>query len=163
MRTYTVHESPIAPVDRLERAESLVFVKDGFSFPAAVAAPFWMIAKRLWLVLLIYLGVVGLIEFLVLLTGAGQQVGGWMLVALHLLVGFESDSLQRWTFRRHGYRFVGAVSGRRYADCERRFFESWLRDQPFIAPRPSIAEQSALRGQGTGGRLSIMALREGRT
>ena len=30
MRTYTVHEQPNPPADRIDRAEKLVFIKDGF-------------------------------------------------------------------------------------------------------------------------------------
>ena len=36
---YAVYEPPQRPADRLSRAESLVFVKEGFSWPAALFAP----------------------------------------------------------------------------------------------------------------------------
>ena len=39
MLTFTVHEPPNPPADRIERADKLVFVKDGFSWMAALFAP----------------------------------------------------------------------------------------------------------------------------
>ena len=40
MLTFTVHEPPNPPADRVDRAESLVFIKDGFSWAAALLASF---------------------------------------------------------------------------------------------------------------------------
>ena len=47
MLTFTVHEPPSPPPDRLERAESLVFVKDGFSWTAALFGPVWLLVHQL--------------------------------------------------------------------------------------------------------------------
>ena len=55
MRTYTIHERPDPPADRVDRAESLVFVKDGFSWVAALFAPLWLLVHRLWWPLLGYI------------------------------------------------------------------------------------------------------------
>ena len=44
MLTFTVHEPPNPPADRIDRAESLVFIKDGFSWIAALFAPLWLLA-----------------------------------------------------------------------------------------------------------------------
>ena len=38
------------------------------------------------------------------------------------------------TLSRRGYRMLGTVTGRTEIDCERRFLESWLPQQPAIAP-----------------------------
>ena len=54
MLTFTVHEPPNPPADRIERADKLVFVKDGFSWMAALFAPLWMLVHRLWWALLGY-------------------------------------------------------------------------------------------------------------
>lgn len=162
MQTYTVHELPEGPADRVERAERLVFVKDGFSLMAAVLAPLWMLANRLWLALLIY--VVALVGFEVLawLAGLSQQVAGWIMLAAHLVIGLEADSIRRWSLARGGYRFVGSVTGRSWDDCERRFFETWLKDQPLFSPGSLAAARDSELRSGTGGRLTTMALWQGR-
>ena len=108
MLTFTVHEPPNPPVDAVDRAESLVFIKDGFSWAAALFAPIWLIAHRLW----------------------------WALLGFVLLSGsFEADPLRRWALERRGWRMLGTVTGKTAAECERRFFETWLPSQPIIAPR----------------------------
>lgn len=162
MQTYTVHEPRHGPTDRLERGEALVFVRDGFSLAAAALTPFWMIANGLWLALLAYLAALIGIELIIWALGIGQQTAGWIMIALHLLVGFESDAIRRWSLGRRGYDLVGSVGGRNRDECERRFFEGWLKDQPYVAAR-TLPPPPGVTGHGTGGRLSIMALRPGRT
>lgn len=162
MLTFTVHEPPNRSVDRLERAEAMVFVKEGFSVVAALLTPLWMIANRLWLALLIYLGVLVLLEVGLWVAGVPQQVATWPMIALHLLVGFESDAIRRWSLGRRGYAMVGSVSGRNWDDCERRFFDDWLKEQPYRAPSGAPGGPSGYGvgrdARDSGGRLSAAAL-----
>jgi uncharacterized protein DUF2628 len=141
MKTYTVHEPPNAPAGRIERAEGLVFVKDGFSWMAALFTPVWLIVYRLWLPL------VGYVAFMVLLGGLGNLVGtGWTglaSLALNLLIGFEASVLRRWGLDRRGWRSVGSVSGRTAEECERRFFELWLPAQPGAPGGPAVGQGGA--------------------
>src|SRR5262245_10693086 len=100
MRSYTVHEPPHPPADRIDRGESLVFVKDGFGWSAALFAPIWLLVHRLWWPLLGYVVLSGLSEGVQLLA---PSLGGWMtlaIVALHLLVGFEAGTLRGWGLER---------------------------------------------------------------
>ena len=64
MPAYAVFEPP-ARANRplLDHAARFVFLRDRFSWGAFLLGPFWMIWRRLWLVLIIYLIVLGLIEF----------------------------------------------------------------------------------------------------
>ena len=133
MITYTVHEPPFAPADRLDRAERLVFVADAFSWSAFLFAPLWALANRLWLVLLGYLGVIALIVLGFRSAGLGETAAsGVAIAAVHVLMGLEGSSLKRWTLGRRGWRFAGSVVGRNGAECERRFFDKWLPSQPLI-------------------------------
>ena len=149
MLTFTVHESPSPPADRIDRAEGLVFVPDGFSWSAAFLAPLWMLAHRLWLPLLGYVVAAVLIE---LVRESDMVASGWATiaaVALNLLVGFEADTLRRWSLARRGWVTLGSVSGRNREDCERRFFDMWLPSQPVLTPA------SAAGGAAPGGRRSL--------
>lgn len=134
MQTFTVHEPPHPPADRIDRAESLVFIKDGFSWSAALLAPFWLLAYRLWWPLLGYVVLSGAFE---LVRNAASLDPGWISLAgtaLHLLIGFEADALRRWALDRRGWHMLGSVTARNTAEGERRFFEAWLPRQPVIAP-----------------------------
>ena len=132
MIVYTVHEPPEPPADRLDRAEALMFVKDGFSPMVALLAPLWMAGHGLWLVLVGYLAAVAV---LALAFNVMEVAGSWTglaLVALHVALGFEASSLRRWTLERRGWRFLATVAGRSAEECERRFFDDWLPGQPFL-------------------------------
>jgi len=156
MRTYTVHEPPAPPADRIDRAERLVFIEDGFSWTAAFLGPIWMLAHRLWWPLVAFLVVGAAIEATGRLAGLDQRWGGLAFLALNILVGLEADTLRRWTLERRGWRTLGTVSGRTRLECERRFFEAWLPGQPIIAPAGPAATPSAggRRGWWRLGRLA---------
>jgi len=134
MLTFTVHEPPHPPADSIDRAESLVFVKDGFSWAAALFSPIWMLVYRLWWPLLGYVVLSGLFELVRWGTSVGPEWITLAAIALHLLIGLEADTLRRWMLDRNGWRTLGSVSGRNAAECERRFFELWLPGLPVIAP-----------------------------
>ena len=133
MRTYTVHERPDPAADRVDRAEALVFVRDGFSWAAALLAPLWLIAHRLWWPLLGYVVVNAALQLVQLAATFDQRWLGLAAFALNVLVGFEADTLRRWGLERRGWHTVGTVSGKTATECERRFFDAWLPTQPILA------------------------------
>lgn len=152
MITYTVHEPPQSPPDRIDRAQSLAFIKDGFSVWAAAFTPFWMMAHKLWLALAIYVAVAVLVEVGLWALGIGQQPAAIILGALHLIVGYEADTIRRWTLDRRGWRMIASVNGRNAEDCERRFFETWLPTQPVI--RASALSGSSIVADGMPGPMT---------
>jgi len=150
MLTFTVHEAPIPPADRIDRAERLAFVRDGFSWTAALFAPVWLLAHRLWWPFAGYVAAEGAIE---LIRQSGLLHPGWTTLAataMSLLIGLEAGTLRRWSLDRRGWTTLGAVSGRNAEDCERRFFDMWLPTQPVLAQPGDAA------GGGTAGRRSLL-------
>lgn len=125
MKTFTVHQPPHAPRDRLELAEVLVFIADGFSFQAALLAPIWMLGNGMWLVLAGYAAIATTLAALVALGVPGGVIG-LCLLGLHVAIGYEAASLRRWSLERQGWQSLGAVTGESELQCERRFFDSWL-------------------------------------
>ena len=131
MLTFTVHEPPNPPADRVDRAESLVFIKDGFSLgrrlvradladrpPAVVAAARLRRAER---------------------RLRGHQAPVRHRCALDRAspcspstcsIGFEADTLRRWALERRGWRMLG------YGDRQdrRRVRAALLRD---VAAEPA--------------------------
>jgi hypothetical protein len=159
LRVYTVHESADPPADRTDRAEELRFIKDGFSWSAAIFAPLWMLLRGLWLALLIYIAAMAALRFGLRAVGIGDQISSLVFFAVHILIGFEADTIERWTLARRGWRMIGSVTGRDAIECERRFFDSWLSDQPLL--RPDTLTASTIVGNGdvgaTLGRVSRRA------
>jgi hypothetical protein len=147
LRVYTVHESANPTSDRLDRAEGLRFVRDGFTWSAAIFTPLWLLVRGFWLALAIYLIVTAAVAFGVTALGLGDQVHTLIMIGLHLLIGFEADTIERWTLKRRGWEMIGSVSGRDIAECERRFFDSWLPDHPML--RPETLSLSQITGSGT--------------
>lgn len=153
MLTFTVHEPPNPPADRVDRAESLVFVKDGFGWMAALFAPIWLLVYRLWWPLLGFIVLSVAFELAKRAAGLDARWIGLAVLGLSLLIGFEADTLRRWALRRRGWRTLGSVSGKTAAECERRFFEAWLPTQPILTPRT----EPILPG-GVGGRWRLGGL-----
>ncbi len=144
MIIYTVHE-PQRPVHGVEaRADSVVFVKEGFTIWGFLFGPLWLLYNRLWLEFIVALLVAGgvaagLIEF-----GLKQQAAGIANLLLALIIGFEGNNLIRWRLQRKGYALIASVAGRNRLECERRFFDAWL---PHVTGRgPSATSSMDLRG-----------------
>ena len=142
LQSYTVHEQNPLPLDRVDRADALVFVKDGFSFQAALFAPIWLAGKNLWLALLGYLAIAMALGLVWTMLGWSLPSLALAMLALHLIVGFESDSLQRMQLNNRGWQTLGAVTGKDALDCERRFYDVWLPGQPLTPVASSIALQT---------------------
>lgn len=135
MVVFTVHEPPNPPSDRVDRAEQLAFVKDGFVWLAALVPPLWFIANRLWLELIVYLVLTSVIAGGLTALGLEPRWITLLIVALQLYLGFEASTIRRAALTRQGYATLGIVTGRNAAECERRFFDEWLPSQPVIASR----------------------------
>jgi Protein of unknown function (DUF2628) len=130
--SFAVYQPPNPPADRLDRATGLLFLKDAFSWAAALFAPLWMLAHRLWWLLFGYLAVLGL----VLAAGLALALQPhWVVLGvlvLHLAVGLEAAPLRMWSLARRGWKSLGAVTGKSLAECERRFIAAWLPTQPMV-------------------------------
>src|SRR5712692_2727359 len=122
MSVYTVH----APRTDEADPERFVFVRDGFYFWAFVFGPLWLLVKRQWLALVIYIGVAIILQAGLFLVGVPRLTHSMVLLLMHLLVGFEAATVQRWTLNRNGWTELGVVSADRYETAERRFFDTWI-------------------------------------
>jgi hypothetical protein len=127
MSIYTVHAPPLNASETAPDPERFAFVRDGFHFWAFLLTPLWMLWRRLWLVLLLYVVVLILLQVGLRLSGATEVVQTTTGLLLSLLVGFEAATLRRWTLRGRGWTQIGVVSGRNQEAAERRFFDAWLR------------------------------------
>lgn len=147
MPTFAILEPPQDRLTATEQADRCIFLLERFHLGAFLFAPLWMIRRRLWLVLILYLVGMGLVAYGLRVSGAA-----WILVALvfalvHLLIGLEATTLVRWTRIRHGWREGGVVIADDLDMAERRFFDNRvaLRDAakpaPIVSPRQLPAHQ----------------------
>jgi hypothetical protein len=133
--TYTVYEPPHASANRLESAEQLVFVKDGYTIIAALLPPIWLLAKRMWLEFVLYVS--GSVLLVWALTSLGAaELGNALLLIIQIVFGFEAGALYGASLERRGWRLVGTVTGRGQEDSERRFLEVWLPTRTEIPAAP---------------------------
>jgi hypothetical protein len=122
MAIFTVLAPPAGDGDAATDPMKTVFVKDGFSWPALFFAVIWMIYRRMWLVLVLYVAVGLAAAFVAQRTGG--DVAGFALVLAHVLFALEANNLRRWTLERRGFRLVGVVEGRNIEEAEVRYFAS---------------------------------------
>jgi hypothetical protein len=149
MPAFAVFEPPMRAGRRAaHHTDRFVFLRERFGWAAFLFGPLWMIWRRLWLVLIIYLIVLGLIGFGLQSLGIVSQVGSTVYFLIALLVGFEAASLRRWTLLRRGWRDRGIVIADDLEMAERRFFDSWSADRATPPPPPPPYASASSSGAG---------------
>ena len=138
--TCSVHEGPDHVAELEQRADELVFLRDGFSWPVAILPPVALLFRRAWLALLLYLALAVTIVVGLDVIGAGPAAFALALLALGIIFGFESINFERWSLTHSGWNEVGVVTGRDVDECELRFFSTW---------RPATYKAAALPGDAT--------------
>lgn len=130
MLTYTAHrrQDPLQQ-DRAEDGSNVVFVKDGFSWPALIIPFFWMLWHRLWLPLLVYLGAVALIILAGYLFSWPDNVTGGISLLANLFVGLEGNNFRRRALAKRGFDEVADIVAENGEEASYRFFATRLSDQ----------------------------------
>jgi hypothetical protein len=127
MAAYSVFAPPLSH-GGAAGVERFRFVRDGFSWPAFILGPIWMLFHRLVLVVLLWLAVVLVLGVVTRLFGVPAGTASLAFLLLALLIGLEASTLQSWTLKRRGWREIGIVVADELEAAERRFFDE-LRDQ----------------------------------
>jgi len=140
MITYTVHEPLVSQQDVTKRADDIVFVREGFSWPALIFGLPWLLIRGLWLEFLAGLALSLALSAALLQAGLTPQAMSWAFIFLNVLLAFEFHNLERWKLERKGYRLIGVTTGDGLIDAERRFFTRWL-------PRAETEWQIAFEGR----------------
>lgn len=134
MPVYTVHAPP-ADDDGISAPEDYAFVRDGFYFWAMIFGPLWLLVRRLWLVLFLYIVVIAALGTAIWAAGVREAVGAWPTILIAILLGLEAGTLWRWTLSRRGWRQVGLVIGDNLEEAERRFFDRFVEKDAASARR----------------------------
>ncbi len=164
MALYTVHV-PDHISGLVERADRTVFVREGFSFRGFVFGWLFLAWHRLWLALVAWLVLAGVIA-----------AGWWVLqlppialvvmaVLMHVFVGVEGNDLRRWRLARRRFRFADIVSGERRDEAEYAFFFRQPNDPPqrprgriaaFRAARPDPGRDRDVSRRGSGVSVAVI-------
>lgn len=122
MKIFSVHCREDAVGSPTGLADGAVFVKEGFSWPAFLFSPLWLLLKGLWLsaaiVIVIYV-VAGVLLANGLMSDGLFQV---MSLVIHLVLGFEGNDLYRRKLSRRALRERGVVVADNLQMAEQRFF-----------------------------------------
>lgn len=128
MLTYTAHRKQ-DPQAQPDDGKDVVFVKDGFSWPAFFIPFFWMLWHRLWLPLAGYLAIVAFIA----LAGYGLSWPDNLTASIGLLAnlffGFEGNNFRRRALAKRGYDEVADIVADNGEEASYRFFAARLSDQ----------------------------------
>ena len=136
MVVFTVFEPPSPTGDRIARAERLALVKDGFHWWAALAPPFWLLAKGLWVEFGAFIAAAGALAWALEAVGANADMISLAFLIVQVVFGFEASTIHSLALRWRGWRELGTVTGRDQLECERRFFEQWAASAPQVDPNP---------------------------
>lgn len=150
LKSFSVHEAPNPQADRIDRAEALEFVADGFLKKAFVFPPLWLASRGVWWGVLAYAAAAAVISSVAWALTLPTLITLLLFVGLHLIFASESDEMLRSHLAARGWTMVGQVTGTGRLDCERRFYDQWLPSTPMTQasmPTSTVpeAKQSAPR------------------
>jgi len=119
LKLFTVHIKP----DEKTNENDMVFVREGFSWPAFILTILWTLYHRLWfLSCVIVLVNVGLV-YGVDLVGLDAAALSIFQFAFQLWVGYVANDYLREGLTQQGYVTAAVVSGENQSLAERRFLD----------------------------------------
>lgn len=153
MKTYTIHHRQSDPQAILGDPDRLEVVKEGFCWPAFFIPFIWLIYRRMWIVLLLYIAASMALGAAANILALPPVVGFLMGLGMNLIMGFEGNDLLRWSLARRGIREVDVVTGSDISDAEHRFFRKLTGETDRIAAperhRPTPGHTSAVGSAGS--------------
>lgn len=149
MVTYTVHERENESGNVAQRADKIVFVKEGYAWAALLIPILWMLYYRMWWVLAGFVAIMTAIHAGLAAADLADDVALWTTLGVSGVFALLANDLRRWTLGARGYSLVEPVSGRDRAECEERFFTGWLaaqeEGQPLAKAQASVSPIAAER------------------
>lgn len=113
------------------REDDLLFLREGFCWPAFVFGGLWALWHRQWLVAA---GVFGFAAILAL-AALPDTITAIVSFAIQVVLGLEASALRFKSLLASGYRELGLAAGRSLEEAELRYFAS-RKETPAIAHRP---------------------------
>ncbi len=119
--------------DRAAIAERADFVREGFSWPALLFGPLWLLARGLWRALGVWCLGAAILALAMAFGRLPESVGPWFTLLSAVFLGLEGQGLVGAARERAGFAFVDVATGADLEAAERGFFSRWSADK---APIP---------------------------
>jgi hypothetical protein len=107
----------------LDPDRDIVFVKEGFCWPAFFFSVLWALWCRLWLVALGFFAAEAVANAVMAWVHADLRSQLAVSVGLAVIVGLVANDLHRWTLERRGFILHDIITGGDGDAAERRFFD----------------------------------------
>ncbi len=133
MKRYLVWEPREGVEFSAKGAERLIFVREGFSWAAFLVPPLWLMFRRAWRGLLVWVVLAGLVVAAGV-AGVGSDNAFWLMLLANAVIGFEAAWFRGMSLRRRGFRPVEVVLAPSRVEAERAFFAAW---EPDDVPVPA--------------------------
>jgi hypothetical protein len=156
MALYTVHLPNDARGAR-EAADEAVFVKDGFNPAALIFTGLWLLAKRLWLAVALFVAAGIVVALLMRYAGLPAIAGPLLNSVLALYLGVQGNDLVRARLART-QRHAGSVTGRTLEEAEVRFFAEFDPARPAPDPAALLTGRAPAVPGRTGDRPAVLGL-----
>lgn len=118
------------------RAEQAVFVRDGFSWPAFLVPPLWLLWHRLWAEAIVAILLMGAFSGFGEMAGMGFA-GSLLGLLVSIYVGLEGQAMRVAALRRRGYRQWGVVEGGNADEAYMRYAHEAAAEPD--EPEPAVA------------------------
>ncbi len=132
MKLFAIH-APIGPAV-LSGLESARAARTGFSFAALLFGPLWLLARGLWLALVVYVVAAALIVFAARSGGLSPGATIALIALAHLYIGVEGRAIAVGARARAGRPLVDVIYARSALEAEKLYFERALAAAPSAAP-----------------------------
>ena len=144
MAVYTVHIPPAAPGEA-PSPERIVFLRDGFSTPAFLFGPLWLLWRRAWLPAVLWTAALALIFGGGTAFGLNAEAASVLQLALGLLLGLEGPQLVAWSLERRGYTESAVMVADSIDEAEDVFFANWRPSGVVTLGEPPRGGRAAMR------------------
>jgi len=121
MTIYAAHCAPEFRRSR-EALEQARVYRVGFVWPALVFAPLWLIARRLWRPLALWIVAAALVGAAATHGLLNPGAAAWLYLLAALYLGFEGRALEAAALARRGRPLADIVCAADSSDAERTFF-----------------------------------------
>ena len=122
--SYTVYIKP----QNQQPLDSVILVREGFSWLAALLTLFWMLYNRVWIAavaILAYNVAIALIQEWAIISD--DVVVVLNSIAL-IIIGYYANDWYRWALARRGYVLTDIVSASNEEQAEQRFYDHYLQE-----------------------------------
>jgi hypothetical protein len=124
MAVFTVHV-PGGSLGERPSPERIVFLRDGFSAPAFLFGPFWLVWRRAWIPAALWTGLLFLLAVGKTALGLSAETFSVLEIAAGLMLGFEGSRFVAWSLGRRGYAECAVLVADNLDEAEEVFFANW--------------------------------------